>query len=67
MQGANGEMSKGIIPRMTSAVFDKIDREKEQNPSMHFLVTASYFELYNEIIFVSNLHYIDLLSFFNVL
>ncbi len=53
MQGAPGDESRGIIPRMTTAVFDQISTEKEQHPSMQFLVTASYFELYNEVIFVS--------------
>lgn len=53
MQGATGADNRGIIPRMTSAVFEQIDSQKEERPSMQFLVTASYFELYNEVIFVS--------------
>lgn len=51
MQGGSTEELRGIIPRMTATVFALIDREKEKHPSMQFLVTASYFELYNEVIF----------------
>ncbi|CAM9250349.1 unnamed protein product, partial [Ectocarpus fasciculatus] len=51
MQGGSTEELRGIIPRMTASVFAQIDQEKKQNPSMQFLVTASYFELYNEVIF----------------
>lgn len=54
MQGGHDDDNRGIIPRMASAVFDRIRDEKENHPSMQFLVTASYFELYNEVIFVSS-------------
>lgn len=54
MQGGEGDM-KGIIPRMNDAVFQKISDDIARNPSMQFLVTASYFELYNEVIYVSRI------------
>jgi Kinesin motor domain len=52
MQGApdNSEL-QGIIPRLNTALFDKIEVEKVSRPSAQFLVTASYFEIYNEFIF----------------
>lgn len=53
MQGGSSENLRGIIPRMTASVFDRIEAEKAKHPTMQFLVTASYFELYNEVIFVS--------------
>jgi hypothetical protein len=52
MQGADGDL-RGIIPRMNDAVFDRIKDETSLNKSMQYLVTASYFELYNEVIYVS--------------
>ena len=52
MQGApeGGEL-QGIIPRLNNALFVKISDEKQMRPSIQFLVTASYFEIYNEVIF----------------
>lgn len=50
MQGAGGDL-QGIIPRMNNALFDRIANEKKSSTSIHFLVTVSYFEIYNEIIF----------------
>eukprot|EP01038_Epipyxis_sp_PR26KG_P007305 gene7305-9952_t len=50
MQGGSGE-NRGIIPRMNQHLFHKIDEEKEKRSSAHFLVTVSYFEIYNEVIF----------------
>lgn len=52
MQGADGDL-KGVIPRMNEALFEKILTQKTATPSLQFLVTVSYFELYNEVIFVS--------------
>lgn len=49
MQGAEG--NEGIIPRMNNALFAKIGVEKSAHPSLLFLVTVSYFEIYNEVIF----------------
>jgi kinesin family protein 1/kinesin family protein 3/17 len=49
MQGAEG--NEGIIPRMNTALFERIDREKAARPTAHFLITVSYFEIYNEVIF----------------
>jgi hypothetical protein len=50
MQGG-GEGNEGIIPRMNNALFERITAEKSQRPTVLFLVTASYFEIYNEVIF----------------
>lgn len=50
MQGADGDL-EGVIPRMNNSVFERISTQKAANPHLQFLVTASYFELYNEIIF----------------
>jgi hypothetical protein len=51
MQGADGEDLQGIIPRMNRNLFERINVEKASRPSMQFLVTVSYFEIYNEVIF----------------
>jgi hypothetical protein len=51
MQGIEGSELQGIIPRLNHALFQKIDAEKLIRPSVSFLVTASYFEIYNEVIF----------------
>lgn len=50
MLGQQGEL-QGVIPRMNSALFDRISEETSRNSNLQFLVTASYFELYNEVIF----------------
>jgi hypothetical protein len=50
MQGAEGDL-QGIIPRMNNAIFDRIANEKTSRPTVQFLVTVSYFEIYNEVIF----------------
>lgn len=50
MQGG-GEGNEGIIPRMNNALFDRIAAEKAGRPTVLFLVTVSYFEIYNEVIF----------------
>jgi hypothetical protein len=51
MQGAPGTEANGIIPRMCSSLFERVVREKEERPSVQFLVTCSYFEIYNEVIY----------------
>ena len=52
MQGApEGGDLQGIIPRLNIALFERINTEKLIRPSVQFLVTASYFEIYNEVIF----------------
>lgn len=52
MQGApDNEELQGIIPRMNRNLFDRISKEKTIRPTVQFLVTVSYFEIYNEIIF----------------
>lgn len=51
MQGQEGGELQGIIPRLNNALFEKIESEKLCRPSVSFLVTASYFEIYNEVIF----------------
>lgn len=50
MTGADGE-NRGIIPRLCQSLFERIDKEKQQVPTLQFLVTSSYFEIYNEIIY----------------
>lgn len=50
MQGGDGDL-QGIIPRMNITLFQKIASEKTKRPTIQFLVTVSYFEIYNEIIF----------------
>jgi kinesin family protein 1/kinesin family protein 3/17 len=52
MQGApeGGEL-QGIIPRLNNALFERINMEKKASTAVQFLVTASYFEIYNEVIF----------------
>ena len=52
MQGADGDL-KGVIPRMNEVLFDRITTQRAATPTLQFLVTVSYFELYNEVIFVS--------------
>lgn len=53
MQGADGAdgQLRGIIPRMSANLFEKISTEKKTRPGVLFLVTVSYFEIYNEVIF----------------
>lgn len=52
MQGAPDDSElQGIIPRLNTALFERIEIEKVSRPSAQFLVTASYFEIYNEFIF----------------
>jgi len=50
MQGGEGDL-EGIIPRMNKSLFGRILEEKTNNSSIQFLVTASYFEIYNEVLF----------------
>lgn len=50
MQGAEGDL-QGIIPRMNASLFLRIAEERTTRPSIQFLVTVSYFEIYNEVIF----------------
>ncbi len=52
MQGLPSDDNlRGIIPRMNLSLFEHIDKCKQISPTTAFLVTVSYFELYNEIIF----------------
>lgn len=50
MQGGKDEL-EGVIPRMNSAIFERIEHQKALSATLHFLVTVSYFELYNEVVF----------------
>ncbi|KAJ1437629.1 P-loop containing nucleoside triphosphate hydrolase protein [Ochromonadaceae sp. CCMP2298] len=50
MQGGEGEL-QGIIPRMNYSLFERISLETSQRPTVQFLITVSYFEIYNEVIF----------------
>lgn len=51
MQGGSEGDDRGIIPRMNYALFDIVNEEKKKDSSTKFLITVSYFEIYNEIIF----------------
>jgi len=51
MQGAEAESLRGIIPRLNNHIFDTVEEEKVSQPTTQFLVTVSYFEIYNEVIF----------------
>jgi len=52
MQGAAGDPEQcGIIPRMNQHLFMHIADSKVTSSTTAFLVTVSYFELYNEVIF----------------
>lgn len=50
VQSDNDEL-EGVIPRMNRALFERIEKQKALSPTLHFLITCSYFELYNEVIF----------------
>jgi hypothetical protein len=39
----------GVIPRMNASLFARIADEKAGNSNVLFLVTCSYFEIYNEV------------------
>lgn len=49
MQGGEEEY-RGIIPRMSIGLFESIESARIRNSNLKFLVTASYFEIYNEIL-----------------
>ena len=49
MQGLPQDpMLRGIIPRMNLCLFERIETSKAASPTTAFLVTVSYFELYND-------------------
>ena len=49
--GDNNNDLQGIIPRLNSSLFERIATERMIHPTIQFLVTVSYFEIYNEVIF----------------
>jgi kinesin family protein 1/kinesin family protein 3/17 len=51
MQGAEGNDLEGIIPRMNSQLFERVESELKKRQTVQFLITVSYFEIYNEVIF----------------
>ncbi|CAN0371247.1 unnamed protein product, partial [Ectocarpus sp. 12 AP-2014] len=53
MQGVGGRSGEGagIIPRMNEELFARVAREREADANKMFLVTCSYFEIYNEVIY----------------
>lgn len=53
MTGVTGgpETLEGLIPRVNRAIFDRVVKERVENPNKRFLVECSYFEIYNEIIY----------------
>jgi hypothetical protein len=50
MQGGEGDL-QGIIPRMNNSLFERVSLEMSRRSTVQFLITVSYFEIYNEIIF----------------
>jgi kinesin family protein 1/kinesin family protein 3/17 len=50
MQGGDGDQA-GIIPRMNQQLFLKVEEEKSKHETILFLITVSYFEIYNEVLF----------------
>ena len=51
MQGvAHDPDLRGLIPRFTIKLFERIKTEKENHQNKLFLVTCSYFEIYNEVL-----------------
>jgi kinesin family protein 1/kinesin family protein 3/17 len=47
----SSESNQGLIPRINTAIFERIASETAANASRLFLVQCSYFEIYNEIIY----------------
>ncbi|CAM9881919.1 unnamed protein product, partial [Chrysoparadoxa australica] len=43
--------SSGVIPRMNRSLFERLKGEKAADPNKMFLVTCSYFEIYNEVVY----------------
>lgn len=51
MQGVQTDPElKGLIPRFTHNLFERVKTEKDGDANKLFLVTCSYFEIYNEVI-----------------
>ena len=51
MQGVPGDDElRGLIPRFTIKLFERIQEEKAKDENKLFLITCSYFEIYNEVI-----------------
>ncbi|GMH66787.1 hypothetical protein TL16_g04507 [Triparma laevis f. inornata] len=51
MQGvADHEELRGLIPRFTMRLFERIVEEKAKDENKLFLITCSYFEIYNEVV-----------------
>ncbi|KAG7392671.1 hypothetical protein PHYPSEUDO_015059 [Phytophthora pseudosyringae] len=53
MTGVTGgaEVLEGLIPRVNRAIFERVAKERVENPNMRFLIECSFFEIYNEIIY----------------
>ena len=41
----------GIIPQMNAEMFDRIAASTAENPNKLFLVTCSFMEIYNEVLY----------------
>lgn len=51
MQGvADHEELRGLIPRFTMRLFERVVEEKAKDENKLFLITCSYFEIYNEVV-----------------
>jgi len=51
MTGAPHAGLPGIIPQMNAEMFERIQASKEENPNKMFLVTCSFLEIYNEVLY----------------
>jgi len=50
MQGVPAdEELRGLIPRFTIKLFERVEEEKAKDENKMFLITCSYFEIYNEV------------------
>ena len=45
------EDNPGIVPRLTLELFERVEAEKKRCPEKKVLITCSYFEIYNEILY----------------
>eukprot|EP00818_Percolomonas_sp_WS_P000362 CAMPEP_0117451956 /NCGR_PEP_ID=MMETSP0759-20121206/9309_1 /TAXON_ID=63605 /ORGANISM="Percolomonas cosmopolitus, Strain WS" /LENGTH=1026 /DNA_ID=CAMNT_0005244641 /DNA_START=33 /DNA_END=3113 /DNA_ORIENTATION=- len=44
----SSESERGMIPRILESLFDKIDIQQTENPSLEFYCSCSFLEIYNE-------------------
>ena len=51
MTGAPAAGLPGIIPQMNAEMFERIGASTDENPNKKFLVTCSFLEIYNEVLY----------------